>query len=114
MLLKKGEKVHVIARRTFEGDLRRHFVGQVQAATDTIAKIEGYVFVFDTSSNEYIRKPSLRVRIIALVDSNNIVNIIPQSVNIEELSYQTSVDNRTVVTDGKSFSLDINEFSSMR
>jgi hypothetical protein len=114
MLLKKGEKVHVIARRLFEGDLRRHFVGEVKAATDTIARMEGYVFVFDTRKNEYIKKPSLRVRIIALADSNNIVNVIPQSVSIEELSYQTSADNRTVVTDGKSFSLDINEFSSMR
>jgi hypothetical protein len=114
MLLKKGEKVHVIARRFFEGDLRRHFVGEVKVATDTIARIEGYVFVFDTRKNEYIRKPAMRERIVSLVDSNNIVNIIPQSVNIEELSYQTSVDNRTVVTDGKSFSLDINEFSSMR
>ncbi len=35
MVLAQGEKVHVILRRNFEGDLRRHFVGEIIAASET-------------------------------------------------------------------------------
>jgi hypothetical protein len=54
------------------------------------------------------------VRISGLADSGNIINVIPAHVDLEALSYQTSADNRAVFTDGKSFTLDINEFSAIR
>jgi len=113
MLLKPGEKIHVITRRYFDGDLRRHFVGQVVAATESAARVQGYAFVFYPGPNEYVRRPDLRERIIALGDTGNIINVIPESVNLEELVYRPSEQNRLVVTDRKSFSLDINEFSGI-
>lgn len=114
VLLKQGEKIHVITRRRFEGDLRRHFVGEVQAATDTAVRVEGYAFVFQTGNNQYVKRPEKRVRIFGLADSGNIINVIPETVDIRSVSYRLSPDNRLVVTDGKSFSLDIHEFSSWR
>ena len=113
MLLKPGEKIHVITRRHFDGDLRRHFVGQVVAATENTARVRGYTFVFYPGPNEYVRRPDLRERIIALSDAGNIVNVIPENVNLEDLIYRASEQNRLVVTDRKSFSLDINEFSGI-
>jgi hypothetical protein len=41
VVLEEGEKVHVIARRFFEDDLRRHFVGEVQAVTESAVRLEG-------------------------------------------------------------------------
>ena len=113
MLLKPGEKIHVITRRYFDGDLRRHFAGQVVAASESLARVRGYTFVFYPGSNEYVRRLELRERIIALGDAGNIVNVIPENVNLEELVYRPSDQNRLVVTDRKSFSLDINEFSGI-
>lgn len=114
MVLKQGEKVHVVTRRRFEGDLRRHFVGEVQAATESTARIDGYVFIFDAFSNKFVKGSERGVRIFGLVDSGNIISIIPQSVNVEKVSYQIHLDNRLVLTDGESFQLDINEFSAYR
>ena len=114
MLLKPGEKAHVITRRLFDNDLRRHFAGEVQEATETAVRLEGFVFVFDSGSSQFVRRPERRVRIIGLADSGQIVNVIPQTVNLEELSYGVSSENRTIITDGKSFSLEVNEFSAYR
>lgn len=114
MILKVGEKLHVITRRLFDNDLRRHFVGEVQAASEAVVRLEGYVFVFDPSNNQYVKRPGRRVRVVGLADSGSIMNVLPAHVDIDALSYQTSPENRTVLTDGKSFSLDINEFSASR
>jgi hypothetical protein len=114
MVLEEGEKVHVITRRLFDNDLRRHFVGEVQAASEVAVRLEGYVFVFNPGNNQYERRPERRLRVISLADSGNIINVIPAYVDLDALSYQTSAENRTVFTDSKSFSLDINEFSAIR
>lgn len=114
MVLDIGEKVHVITRRLFDNDLRRHFVGEVKAISEVAARLEGYVFVFDASHNRYVKRPERRVRIIGLVDSGNIINVLPPHLEIDDLSYQVSGENHTVFTDGVSFSLDINEFSAIR
>jgi hypothetical protein len=114
MLLKSGEKIHVITRRLFEGDLRRHFAGEVVAANETIVRVKGYAFVFYPGPNEYVRRPELRERIIALTDAGNVTSVLPENVNLEELVYRPSEENRLVVTDNRSFCLDINEFSGIR
>ena len=75
--------------------------------------MRGYTFVFYPGPNEYVRRPEPRERIIALGDAGNIINVIPEDVNLEELVYRPSEQNRLVVTDRKSFSLDINEFSGI-
>jgi hypothetical protein len=113
MLLNPGEKMHVITRRYFEGDIRRHFAGQVVAASESTARVRGFTFVFYPGPNEYVRRPEPRERIIALSDAGNIINIIPENVNLEDLVYLMAERNRLVVTDRKSFSLDINEFSGI-
>jgi hypothetical protein len=114
MVLRPGEKVHIITRRLFENDLRRHFVGEVQASTECMARVEGYVFVFDTGTNQFVRRPERRVRVLGLADSGQIINVIPETADLENLRYEMSSQGRMVVTDGGSFSLDINEFTAFR
>ncbi len=114
MVLKEGEKVHVITRRLFDNDLRRHFLGTVQAVSEVAVRLEGYAFVLDPRTNQFTKRPERRIRVIGLADSGSIINVIPIHVDLDAVSYQISAENRTVLTDGKSFSLDINEFSATR
>jgi hypothetical protein len=113
MLLNPGEKMHVITRRLFQGDIRRHFAGEIVSASEGIARVKGYTYVFYPERNRYVRRPELRERIITLADAGNVIHVIPQEVNLAELVYGASADNRLVVTDRKSFSLDINEDSGV-
>jgi len=108
-VLTVGEKVHVITRRLFAEDLRRHFVGKIVAVTNHLIRVEGYAFVFHAGLNEYRKRPDMRTRIFSLTDAENIVNVIPEGVEIESLQYEF-VNQRLVVTDQAGFSLDINEF----
>ena len=114
MILKTGEKIHVISRRNFEGDIRRHFIGEVIEASGSLARVTGYAFVLDNMTNHYIRRPDKRTRIISLADANNIINVLPESADIEHASYTQSKESKMVVTDGRSFVLDINEFGPAR
>jgi hypothetical protein len=66
----------------------------------------------------FVRRPELRVRLVSLADGNNVINIIPREVDLEDLQYEDlqydSSPGKTkhvVITDGKSFSLDVHEFS---
>ena len=112
MVLEQGNKVHIMVRRQFEKDLRRHFVGEVLEVTGLLARVEGYAFVLETPSNQYVRRPDKRVRIIGLADSGNIIIVLPPEANLEQVKYVRSKDNHLTVTDGKSFALDINEFGA--
>jgi predicted RNA-binding protein with TRAM domain len=114
MVLEIGEKVHIMVKRAFEGDSRRHFVGEIKAIGDNAIRVEGYVFIFDESSNEYLRKPELRIRIFSLIDARILINVIPILSLIEKVTYRLSEENNLVVTDGENFQLDINEFGSKR
>ena len=114
MLIAISEKVHVVVRRTFETDLRRHFIGEIKAVNDSIARIEGYFMVFDKSRNTFIKKPAPRVTIMDLSSSGYWVNIIPQDVKLTDLTYIYDSNNKLTLTDGKSFQLDINEFGALR
>ena len=114
MILEPGEKIHIITRRTFEGDLRRHFIGEVRKTSEIAIRVEGYAFVFDASLNQYSKRPEKRTRILGLADNGNIINILPTNANLELSKYVQSKERVLVVTDGLSFSLDINEFGSNR
>jgi hypothetical protein len=110
MVLEQGEIIHVMIRRNFEDDLRRHFAGEVVETEGILARIEGYAFVLDTGSNKYIRLPDKRIRLVGLADPNNIINILPAEAVLSNIVYTRSKEGRLVVTDNESFSLDINEF----
>ena len=114
MILSPGEKIHLIVRRQFENDLRRHFVGEVEAVTEMTVKIDAYMFVFDPTKNEYVKRPEVRTKIVSLVDNGNIITVIPPHVELAALRYEMSANRRLVVTNGKDFSLDINEFGASR
>ena len=110
-LIDVGEKIHIITRRIFDGDLRRHFSGTVRAIDGATVRAQGYTFVFNANANEYRRRPEVRTRIFGLSDAQLIVNVIHPETILENMVYVVRND-RLVVTDGGKFTLDVNEFSA--
>jgi len=113
MILDAGEKVHIVERRLFMEDLRRHFVGQIIKCTENTVRLKGYAWVFDGVKGEFVCKPELRERVICLSERLTI-NVIPAEVNLYEIKYEVVPKKGLVVTDGKKFSLEITEFTAMR
>jgi hypothetical protein len=99
-------------RSLYENATRRHFLGEVQAVEGTACRLEGFVFVYDKKTTEFFRKPEKRTTVVDLSESGYISNIIDQNVDLESVVYKYSTGVGLIATDNKSFSLDINEFSS--
>ena len=109
-MLLKGEKVFVVTRRLFEKDLRRHFVGEVREVSGGAVRVQGYMFLFDESRNEFVRRDDLRTQIFSLIDATLVINVLPTDVVLEAIRYRVDQSNHLVLTDGKSFKMDVNEF----
>ena len=113
MLLDVGDKVHVIERRQFDSDVRRHFFGVVERVDSGAMRITGYVFVYDPGSSSYVRGAMQRTRVIPLGSAGFVINVAPNETEPVDVRY-VEQHGRLTVTDGGSFSLDINEFGRMR
>ncbi len=114
MVVRLGDKLHVIARRLFEGDLRRHFAGEIKEVSGDLALLEGHVFIFNPNTNEYQRMPEIRQRVIGLSSAGLIINVLPRELVIADLAYRMNKENRLVLTDFAGYSLDIHEFGASR
>jgi hypothetical protein len=109
-ILHPGEKVHVIHRRLFEKDLRKHFIGVVDAYADGVIRATGHIFVIeDPKENLFRRKREQRVRLMSLHGGNLLINVIPQHVDLEKVAYEYQ-QNGLRVTDGSDWFMDIKEF----
>jgi hypothetical protein len=113
LMIEAGTPIHVVERRLFDGDLRRHFVGEVLTVGPNAVTAGGYAFVYDVNRDCWERLPDRRARVVSLVDSRLLIRLLPADVDVEQVHY-TSENKRHVVTDGRSFSIDVNEFSPVR
>jgi hypothetical protein len=108
-VLSVGEKVHIITRRLFPDDIKRHFAGEILSVSGDQIRLEGYVFIYNAGMNEYERRPEKRTRIFSLSGAGLIVIVLPRNADLETLHYEVK-NRRLIFTDGKDLSLDINEF----
>jgi hypothetical protein len=109
-LLSPGEKIHVIHRRHFEKDARRHFVGEVECYETGLARAIGYVFVVDDlNKHMFVKRPERRTKLIAIGSGAVIVNVIPRDVDLERLHFELK-ERALYITDGKSWQMDVREF----
>ena len=113
MILKQGEKVHIVERRCFPDDIRRHMVGEVLKCAEYAIRLKGYVWIFDSANGRFVRKPEKRERIVCLGDRPNI-NVFPPEADLEATQYIADPQKGLQVIDEKSFLLEITEFSAMR
>jgi hypothetical protein len=108
-VLAVGDKLHIMTRRLFADDVHPHFVGEISAVSGPLFRVQGYVFVFDSATNSYLKHPTIRTRLFSLSDAGHIINVIPQEVDLDSLQYRVT-KGRLAITDGGKFSLEINEF----
>ncbi len=113
MILEPGEKVHIVERRYFADDVRRHLIGEVLRCTEQAIRLKGYVWVFDIANGRFVRKPDKRERIVCLGDRLTI-NVLPPEADLDAAKYATDPQRGLVITDEKSFSLEVTEFTVMR
>ncbi len=109
-VISPGQKVHIVEKLLFENDLRRHFVGQVEAAASHAIRIRGYAWYYDEVKETYIRRAGVRERVMYL-GPDMIINIMPQEVDIDAIHYAVDKAGISRITDGKSYGLDLNEVS---
>lgn len=108
MILEKGEKVHVIHRRNFEKEARRHFVGVIDAYEGGLARVTGYVFTVDRAKFAFIRRPELRTRIVSVASGNVLINVLPPHVDVAKVTYKQEKKG-VRITDGSDWYLDLSE-----
>ena len=113
-LLSKGEKVHVIRRRRFDGDLRRHFAGEITESNGSRVRAVGRTFLYDNKSTSWIRHEELRTKIFDLGHPDFIVNVLDATTDMESIRYEVDERGQLIVTDGLNLALDINEFGLHR
>lgn len=108
-MLRPGERIHVIHRRYFEKDIRRHFVAEVDEYDNGIIRASGYVFAIDENQGHtFVRRPDKRTRLLSIHDGSLLVNIIPMNVKLEEVVYERHPGGLRV-TDGN-WAMEIKEF----
>jgi hypothetical protein len=107
-ILRPGEKIHVLHR--FDKEIRRHFVGQVEACQESVARATGYVFVVDDpSTHTFVKREDKRTKLVALSDGELVINVIPPSVDLEKVRYEVR-EHQLYVTDGGEWKMDVKEF----
>jgi hypothetical protein len=107
-ILSVGDKIHVIHRQLFESDVRRHFVGTVEACDGSLARVKGYLFTMRMPGGEFAKHdPILRTRIIALDSGMLLINVLPAHVDIEKITYEHQGPQHILVTDGSDWALDL-------
>jgi hypothetical protein len=108
MILAKGEKIHVIHRRNLEHEPHRHFIGEVEDYQSGVARVAGHLYTVDRDAGGFVRRPEKRVRLISIVAGDTFVNVIPESVNLANISYKQ--EKKAIrVTDGSDWHLDLSE-----
>ena len=81
--------------------------------TEQAIRLQGYVWVFDIGNGRFVRKPDKRERIVCLADRLTI-NVLPSEADLETVEYVTDPQRGLVATDGRSFTLEVTEFTVMR
>ena len=107
MILKPGEKIHIIHRRHFEKEPHRHFVGVVEAYESGIARVTGHVYTVDPIKFAFFKRPERRTRIVSLSTGDVLVNILPAGIDLDYKQEKKSVR----VTDGSNWFLDLSEIA---
>ena len=108
-ILDSGDRVLIITRRLFPGDVPRHFVGSVDRATQNAIVAHGYAFVRDAAQGDFVRRKGQRSRVFPL-DNHIVIFVLPDDVEIGQVRYEHRDGKELTVTDGKQFRIDISEF----
>lgn len=105
----RGDRVFIITRHLFPGDVQRHFFGIVDRSTQNAILVHGYAFVHDVAQGEFVRHKGQRSQVFPL-DNHIVLFVLPDDTDIGLVRYEHRKDKELAVTDGKQFRIDISEF----
>lgn len=106
-MLKNGSKLLVCHRQLFAEDWPRLFVGEVTDYMDGMVRLTGYSFTKDPDTGLFRRKRDKRTKIVGLTDGSYIVYELPSDVVIDEVEIEERSDDRSMMTDGRDFEMDL-------
>ncbi len=109
MILEKDEKVFIVERKYFNEDVRRFFCGEVIACSENLLRAKGYVWFMSHRLNQFVKKPELRERIFCL-NNRLVINVMPRDLDLGLVHYSFDQKRGHLITDGKDYSLNIDEF----
>ena len=73
----------------------------------SLVRLTGYLFSLDVTTNQFTRRNVRRTRILSLETESIIINVLPESANIENIRYDYVSAGHIHVTDGGDWHLDI-------
>ena len=111
--IEAGEVIHIIEKRIFADDVRRHFVGKVNGYDGTVLRVTGYVWIFSSRTGKFIRRREKRERVFVLGD-RLIINVLPKNVAFDAIVYADDAQRRMYITDNHNFILDLSEFAELK
>ncbi len=107
MVLNHGDKLLVTHRRLYREDQPRYFIGAVKEFADGLAKVEGRLYVRDTSTGKVLVK-DIRTEIIAVTSGTLVLNVLPEATNLDAMRlYYEGV--RLMATDDADFQMDLSD-----
>lgn len=88
MLLRQGEKVHVMPRTFFQKSENRTLVGTVEQCDAGVVRVCGYIYAMDNVKMVPVRQPEKATRFITLVTGDFIVTPLPDKVDLDKVEYK--------------------------
>lgn len=110
MIIEPGEKIHVVERQFYEGDVRQHFVGIVERCEGSIVRLEGYLYadvIKLGSVVDFVKRAGLRTRVISLDSPSLIVRVLPKHVDIDKITYKFDTGGHIRLTDGSDWQMEL-------
>ena len=65
-------------------------------------------------TKQFVRREDLRTRIFSLADAGLVIHILPEETHLDEVQFVWDENNRRLITDRKTFSMNVSEFSLNR
>src|SRR5262245_63481600 len=100
LLVDEGDKILASVRRLYEAEYPRFFIGVVEAASETAARVVGSVFIWDPYRNAVVPREGRRRKLISFASSNFIVHALDRETNLEALSFKADTNGRIWLTEG--------------
>ena len=112
MILEKDEKVFIVERKYFKEDIRRFFCGEVIGCSENLFRAKGYAWVMSQRLNQFVKKPELRERTFCF-SNRLLINVMPRDIDVNIIHYSYDQKRGHIITYGKDYSLNIDEFGPM-
>jgi len=100
MLIDEGDKVLATVRRLYESEYPRFFIGVVEAATETVVRVLGAVYIWDPYRNAVVQREGRRRKLIPFSSPHFIVHSLDRDLDLDAVTFTADTNGRIFLTDG--------------